>query len=81
MELEIRTKAGTLVGKMKGKSALYQYQLIVESYNFVVERKSLRTSKDTEFKPCLVMTCKVDSIITYGEMEIWLAKGDYIKIL
>ena len=80
MELEIRTKEGTLVGKMKGKSALYQYQMIVESYNFVVERKSLKTSKETEYKPYLVMTCKVDSILTYGEMEIWLAKGDYIKI-
>lgn len=80
MELEFRTKEGTMVGKIKGKSALYQYQQVVESLNFIVERKSLKTNKDPQYKQYLVMTCKVDSILTYGEMEIWLAKGDYIKI-
>jgi hypothetical protein len=84
MELEIRTKEGTLIGKIKGKSALYQYQKIIESQCFDVERKSLKpsvTASDKEYKPYLLMTCKVDSILTYGEMEIWFAKGDYLKIL
>jgi hypothetical protein len=80
MELEFRTKEGVLVAKLKGKSALYQYQKVVESYNFSIERKSLKKSKEPEYKSYLVMTCKVESILTYGEMEIWLAKGDYIKI-
>lgn len=80
MELEFRTKEGVLVAKLKGKSALYQYQLIVDSLNFIVERKSLKTNKDPQYKQYLVMTCKVDSILAYGEFEMWLAKGDYIKI-
>jgi len=81
MELEIRTKEGTLVGKIKGKSAMFQYQKIIESQNFDVERKNLKTASDKEYKPYLLMTCKVDCILTYGEMEIWFGKGDYLKIL
>jgi len=80
MELEIRTKEGVLVGKIKGKAALFQYQSIVESDNFNVERKKLKTTV-TEFKQHLVMTCKVESILTCGDVEIWFDKGDYIKIL
>jgi hypothetical protein len=81
MELEIRTKEGTLIGYIKGKSAMYQYQNIIASDNFVVERKNLKTASDKEYKPYLLMTCKVDCKLFYGEMEIWFGKGDYLKIL
>lgn len=81
MQLEIRTKEGTLVGYIKGKSALMQYQKIIESQNFDIERKNLKTAKEKEYKLYLLMTCKVDCILTYGEMEIWFGKGDYLKIL
>lgn len=81
MELEIRTKEGNLVAKMKGKSAFVQYQKIIESQNFEIERKNLKSGGEKEYKPYLVMTCKVDCILFYGDLEIWFAKGDYIKIL
>lgn len=80
MKLEIRTKEGMLVGKIKGKSALYQYQNIVEGNHFIAERKNLKVESETEYKPYLVMTCIIDCKLFYGEMEIWFAKGDYIKI-
>lgn len=81
MKLEIRTKEGTLIGYINGKSAFTQYQKVIESNNFVVERKNLKTASDKEYKPYLLMTCKVDCVLFYGEMEIWFGKDDYLKIL
>ena len=80
MELEVRTKEGILVGKVKGKTAMYQYQNMVESNCFQSERKSLKSNSDKEFIPYLVLTC-IDFVkLFFGEFELWLGKGDYIKI-
>ena len=81
MELEIRTKEGTLIGMVKGKTALYQYQNLVQKDWFKAERKNLKTSNAPNFITHLVLTCIVDCKMFFGEMEIWLAKGDYIKII
>ena len=80
MELEVRMNNGILIGKVKGKTAMYQYQNIVASNCFKSERKNLKTNGDKDFKPYLILTCIVDVKLLFGEFELWFAKGDYLKI-
>ena len=81
MKLEIRTKEGIMIGIIKGKTALYQYQNLVEKDWLKSERKNLKTESQHEFITYLVLTCIVDFKLCFGEMELWLGKGDYIKIV
>jgi hypothetical protein len=80
MELEVRMNNGILIGKVKGKTAMYQYQNMVASDCFQAERKNLKTDSDKEFIPYLVLTCVIDVKLLFGEFELWLGKGDYVKI-
>ena len=80
MELEVRMNNGILIGKVKGKTAMYQYQKMVASDCFKAERKNLKTDSDKEFIPYLVLTCVIDVKLLFGEFELWLGKGDYVKI-
>ena len=80
MELEIRTKEGIMIGKIKGKTALYQYQNLIEKDWLKAERKNLKTDSQPNFITYLVLTCVIDFKMFFGEMEIWIGKGDYIKI-
>jgi len=80
MELEARTKNGTLMVSIKGNSALRYYSVLEKSDKVNKENISINNKGDFS---CFKVTYPGGISLTMlkGEIEILLGHGDYIKVI
>ncbi len=79
MELEARTKTGTLLVSIKGNSALRYYSVLEKSDKVNKENISINNKGDFS---CFHVTYPGGICLTLlKEIEILLGPGDYIKII
>jgi len=80
MELEARTKNGTLMVSIKGNSALRYYSVLEKSDK--VNKENISINNKGVFS-CFKVTYPGGISLTMlkGEIEILLGHGDYIKVI
>ncbi len=80
MELEARTKDGSLMALISGNSALRYYAILEKSDK--VEKENISINNKGVFS-CFKVTYPEGISLTMlkGEIEILLGHGDYIKVI
>jgi hypothetical protein len=80
MELEARTKDGSLMALISGNSALRYYAILEKSDK--VEKENISINNKGVFS-CFKVTYPGGISLTMlkGEIEILLGHGDYIKVI